>query len=62
MTEWISVENRLPNHWDKVNLKFNNGEENMGMRNPLGEGWIRFVKGTGTKVTHWAELPEAPHD
>ena len=56
--KWEDVDVVLPPHWDKVILRFNNGEENLGMRNPHGVGWISFITGTGTKVTHWSYADE----
>ncbi len=52
--KWESAVELLPPHWEKVMLRFDNDEENLGMLNPYGKGWISFKKGTGTKVTHWS--------
>lgn len=69
MTDWIKCINRLPVEGEKVymtldesnvlrmDLYFDSSNKRFEEEHHMG-WWVE----PKNKVTHWAELPEAPHD
>ena len=53
--EWISVEDRLPEKWQRVLVNYN-GNVCISWQNANGT-WFECWN---DKVTHWMPLPEAP--
>ena len=61
-SEWISVEERLPEHLEKVLVYDEMGNMNTAMFLRYNNGnvdWCTSVRHT-CQVTHWMPLPEAP--
>jgi hypothetical protein len=69
MTEWIKCSERLPTIGEKVYMTLNEAKSirmdlyydssNNRFEEEHDMGWWVEPK---NKVTHWAEIPEAPHD
>ncbi len=71
MTEWIKCSDRMPKEFDAVLVCFKDGdiivcELREKELNPYRWYLIDFDEGDQCYrmdvITHWAELPEAPHD
>ena len=56
MSEWISVDDRLPNPFESV-LVFRDGKISIDYNE--GNGWFAYDF-NGKRVTHWMPLPLAP--
>lgn len=56
--KWISVEDRLPERFNRVLVYRKGGKVEQGFRD-VGDWWK--IYGTRTKhITHWMPLPEPP--
>lgn len=59
MSEWISVEDRLPDHPNKVLIYNKSGKYGVGK---YIERMDCFITTGQTVVTHWMELPDPPEE
>ena len=76
MSEWISVEDRLPEANDTLRVAGHIGESKIFVSQAMyqeGDGWVSVhaayeyqnvesygFEDSGLKVTHWQPLPEPP--
>jgi len=61
MSEWISVEDRLPESMmTDCACIINSGEIVIGSYNNDRDYWACHSAGSGNKVTHWMPLPPPP--
>ena len=60
--EWISVEERLPEDSDEVNLCTRSGIVGIGYYDKYRKNWVQYYAGGAlcVDVTHWMPLPKPP--
>ena len=59
---WISVEERLPEDSDEVNLCTRSGIVGIGYYDKYRKNWVQYYAGGAlcVDVTHWMPLPKPP--